>query len=129
MKNKILLIEDDHSLAASLERVLALSDYDVTVVASAEAGLERVHEDSFAAAVTDFKLLGLNGLQFVKKFTRQTRGCRSFSLLLMALRIWRLRPQDGVRTIVCLNRLRCQTCWQRLPMPWRTMYYLRIPLN
>jgi DNA-binding NtrC family response regulator len=67
MKNKILLIEDDQSLAASLERVLALSDYDVTVVASAEAGLECVCEDSFAAAVTDFKLLGLDGLQFVKK--------------------------------------------------------------
>jgi DNA-binding NtrC family response regulator len=67
MKNKILLIEDDQSLAASLERVLELSDYDVTVVASAEAGLECVCEDSFAAAVTDFKLLGLDGLQFVKK--------------------------------------------------------------
>jgi DNA-binding response OmpR family regulator len=30
MKNKILLIEDDHSLAASIERVLVLADYDVT---------------------------------------------------------------------------------------------------
>jgi DNA-binding NtrC family response regulator len=73
MKNKILLIEDDNSLAASLKRVLVLADYDVTVVASAEAGLECLGEDSFAAAVTDFKLLGLDGLQFLKKIHAANR--------------------------------------------------------
>jgi nitrogen regulation protein NR(I) len=67
MKNKILLIEDDHSLAASLERVLALADYDVTVAASAEVGLECTCEASFAAVVTDFKLPRLNGLQLLKQ--------------------------------------------------------------
>jgi DNA-binding NtrC family response regulator len=67
MKNKILLIEDDHSLAASLERVLALAEYDVTVAASAEVGLECTCEASFAAVVTDFKLPRLNGLQLLKQ--------------------------------------------------------------
>lgn len=67
MKNRILLVEDDHSLAASLERVLAGADYDVTVAASGEVGLECACADSFAAVVTDFKLPRLNGLQLVKQ--------------------------------------------------------------
>jgi DNA-binding NtrC family response regulator len=46
--------------------VLVLADYDVTVAASAELGLECLRADSFAAVVTDFKLPRLNGLQLVK---------------------------------------------------------------
>ena len=38
MKNDILLVEDDSSLAASLRHVLELSGYGVTVAATGEAG-------------------------------------------------------------------------------------------
>jgi len=41
MKNNILLVEDDASLAASLEQVLSLAGYNVTVAADGEVGLER----------------------------------------------------------------------------------------
>jgi DNA-binding NtrC family response regulator len=67
MKNEILLVEDDSSLAASLERVLTLAGYGVTVATSGEVGRQRASENRFAAVVTDFKLPGLSGLDLVKK--------------------------------------------------------------
>jgi two-component system, NtrC family, response regulator len=67
MKNEILLVEDDSSLATSLERVLALAGYGVTVATCGEVGCERADENRFAAVVTDFKLPGLSGLDLVKQ--------------------------------------------------------------
>ena len=67
MKNEILLVEDDSSLATSLERVLALAGYGVTVATCGEVGCERAGENRFAAVVTDFKLPGLSGLDLVKQ--------------------------------------------------------------
>src|SRR5271165_1193970 len=67
MKKKILLVEDDSSLAASLRQVLELSGYQVTVAATGEAGRERAGETRFAAILADFKLPGLNGLELVKQ--------------------------------------------------------------
>jgi len=67
MKNDILLVEDDASLAASLEQVLSLAGYNVTVATNGEAGLEHARAGCFAAAVTDFKLPRLSGLELVKQ--------------------------------------------------------------
>jgi len=67
MKNEILLVEDDSSLAESLERLLALSGYGVTLATCGEVGRERASENRFAAVVTDFKLPGLSGLDLVKQ--------------------------------------------------------------
>jgi DNA-binding NtrC family response regulator len=67
MKNEILLVEDDSSLAESLERVLELSGYGVTLAPCGEVGRERVSDNRFAAVVTDFKLPGLSGLDLVKQ--------------------------------------------------------------
>ena len=67
MKNEILLVEDDSSLAASLERVLTLAGYGVTVATCGEVGRERASENRFVAVVTDFKLPGLSGLDLVKQ--------------------------------------------------------------
>ena len=67
MKNEILLVEDDSSLATSLERVLALAGYGVTVATCGEVGRERASENRFVAVVTDFKLPGLSGLDLVKQ--------------------------------------------------------------
>ena len=67
MKNNILLVEDDASLAASLEQVLSLAGYNVTVAADGEAGLEHARAGCFAAAVTDFRPPRLSGLELVKQ--------------------------------------------------------------
>ncbi len=67
MKTEILLVEDDFSLAESLERVLSLAGYGVTLAACGEVGRERASQKRFAAVLTDFKLPGLSGLELVKQ--------------------------------------------------------------
>jgi len=73
MKNEILLVEDDFSLATSLERVLALAGYGVTVATCGGVGRERARENRFVAVVTDFKLPGLSGLELVKQIHAMNR--------------------------------------------------------
>jgi DNA-binding NtrC family response regulator len=73
MKNDILLVEDDASLAASLEQVLSLAEYNVTVAKDGEAGLECARAGCFAAVVTDFRLPRLSGLELVKQIYAANR--------------------------------------------------------
>jgi DNA-binding NtrC family response regulator len=67
MKGEILLVEDDCALATSLERVLKLAGYTVTVAGSAESAFEHATHVLWAAVVTDFKLPHLSGLDLVNR--------------------------------------------------------------
>lgn len=66
MQSSILIIEDADSLRESLKLLLAGNGYEVTAVNSAELGLRAVREGSFSCILTDFKLPGMNGLEFVE---------------------------------------------------------------
>jgi CheY-like chemotaxis protein len=63
MKPKILLIEDDASTAASLQKVLRSEGYDVAVCARGDQGLERAQGQFHDVVVTDLRLPGLGGLE------------------------------------------------------------------
>jgi len=64
---KILLVEDDSAIVASLRRVLADEGYEAAVEMTGDAGLARAKTDSFDVVVTDLKLPGLNGLELVRE--------------------------------------------------------------
>ena len=64
---KILLVEDDAAIVATLSRVLAEEGYEVTVEKRGDDGLARALEIPFAAVVTDLKLPGLDGLELVRQ--------------------------------------------------------------
>jgi DNA-binding NtrC family response regulator len=65
MNPSILLIEDDASTAASLQKVLRAEGYDVTVCARGDEGLERARTQPFDVVVTDLRLPGIGGLELV----------------------------------------------------------------
>src|SRR5580658_9634008 len=65
MKPRILLIEDDASIAASLQKVLRAEGYDVAVCARGDEGLERAQAQFHDVVVTDLRLPGLGGLELV----------------------------------------------------------------
>jgi nitrogen regulation protein NR(I) len=73
MKNEILLVEDDSSLASALRHVLELAGYSVTSATTGEEGLQRANEERFDAILADFKLPGLNGLDLVKEIHAANR--------------------------------------------------------
>jgi DNA-binding NtrC family response regulator len=65
MKPKILLIEDDASIAASLQKVLRAEGYDIAVCGRGDQGLERALGQWHDVVVTDLRLPGLGGLELV----------------------------------------------------------------
>jgi nitrogen regulation protein NR(I) len=65
MSPRILLIEDDASLAASLQKVLRTEGYSVDLAARGNDGLKLAQLHPFDVVITDLKLPGLNGLQLI----------------------------------------------------------------
>jgi nitrogen regulation protein NR(I) len=65
MKPRILLIEDDASIASSLQKVLRAEGYDVAVCGRGDEGLERATSQTHDVVVTDLRLPGLGGLELV----------------------------------------------------------------
>ena len=64
--SKVLLIEDEPSLAAALQRVLEVEGYEVVTTTDAQHGLDAAREGDFQVIVTDLKMPGISGLEIVK---------------------------------------------------------------
>jgi nitrogen regulation protein NR(I) len=64
---KILLVEDDSAIVATLRRVLADEGYEVMIEKAGDAGLARAQAEAFDVVVTDLKLPGLDGLELVRQ--------------------------------------------------------------
>ncbi len=67
MPARILLIEDDASLAGSLQKVLCSEGYAVEVCARGDDGLRRGLTEPCALVLTDLKLPGCDGLEVVSR--------------------------------------------------------------
>jgi nitrogen regulation protein NR(I) len=65
MSPRILLIEDDPSTAASLQKVLQAEGYVVDLAPRGDTGLAQARQQSYDLVITDLKLPGLDGLQLV----------------------------------------------------------------
>jgi CheY-like chemotaxis protein len=63
---RILVIDDEQSARALLERVLERAGHKVTVVDTGEKGLEALAVESFDLIVTDKNLPGIDGLEVLR---------------------------------------------------------------
>jgi DNA-binding NtrC family response regulator len=61
----ILIVEDDETIRGALVIALERHGYAVTAAESAEEGLVHMKRDSFDIAITDVKLPGMSGIDFV----------------------------------------------------------------
>lgn len=64
---KILLVEDDSAIVATLRRVLTGENYDVAIEKSGDAGLASAKTGAFDVVITDLKLPGIDGLELVRQ--------------------------------------------------------------
>lgn len=62
----ILLIDDDEFLLDSMKQMLDFEYSDVVAVESAEKAVEALKSKKFDLCVTDYKMTGMNGAEFVK---------------------------------------------------------------
>jgi two-component system alkaline phosphatase synthesis response regulator PhoP len=68
---KILLIEDEPALAATLQERLQGEGYSVEVAPDGEAGLERATRDYFDLIILDITLPGKSGLEVCRELRQQ----------------------------------------------------------
>lgn len=64
---RILVIDDDRSARMLLERVLSRAGHQVSLVDTAEEGLEQLKAQPFDLLVTDKNLPGIDGLEVLKQ--------------------------------------------------------------
>jgi DNA-binding NtrC family response regulator len=69
-KPSILVVEDEAKMRRLLELQLAEEGFRAQTVADAEAALRMMNSDKFDLAVTDFKLPGMSGLDFLQAVKR-----------------------------------------------------------
>ena len=62
----LLLVEDDELLRSSLELFFENEGCRILARGSAEEGLTILREQSFDVVITDFRLPGMNGLDFLR---------------------------------------------------------------
>ncbi len=71
MSHRILIVEDEESLGASLRRVLMRDGYEVDVVYTGETALEFFSENIYDIVLTDIILPGMDGIELLKKLKKQ----------------------------------------------------------
>ncbi len=67
MPPKLLLIEDDPSTAAALQKVLQAEHYQVTTSGRGDQGLQQAQAAAWDLVITDLKLPGLGGLDLIRQ--------------------------------------------------------------
>ncbi|GER93419.1 sigma-54-dependent Fis family transcriptional regulator [hot springs metagenome] len=67
MAERILIVEDEETLCASLKRVFLRDGYEVETADNAELALEILDKDIYDIVITDIILPGINGIELLKR--------------------------------------------------------------
>ena len=66
-KLKTLLVDDDELIRDSLKMAFSAKGCAMRVAETAEEGLRAIEEEQFDIIISDFRLPGMNGLDFIKR--------------------------------------------------------------
>ena len=64
---KVAIVDDERDMRQSISQWLALSGFDTETFASAEEALKQIGADYPGVVVSDIKMPGMDGMQFLKK--------------------------------------------------------------
>ena len=114
----VLLVDDDHDVLGANSRFLRLNNIDVVVADSAKAALQQLSEVSVDVIVTDLRMPGCDGIEFVT-LARESRplipivffsGFAQVPDVVAAMKLGAVefleKPIDPDKLLVVLNRLR-----------------------
>lgn len=76
IRPKVLVIDDDHTVADTLAMVLNISGFQATAVYSGERGLELAQQGTFDHLVTDVVMDGMNGIDAAVAIRQLLPNCR-----------------------------------------------------
>jgi len=73
MTHRILILDDEPHVLSALKRTLSQREsedsvnYQVEIFSDAEAALARLYESAFDAVLSDYRMAGMNGVEFLTK--------------------------------------------------------------
>lgn len=70
-RGKILLIDDEANTLKVLSAILRKNGYDVSAAKTAEEGFDRASKSDFDLVITDYKLPGMNGAEFLDRLRQR----------------------------------------------------------
>jgi CheY-like chemotaxis protein len=70
---KILLVEDEAALRETLEEILSLNNFEVSLAASGEEALELISKIKPDLIVCDIMMPGITGLELIEKVHQQAQ--------------------------------------------------------
>src|SRR5574337_2021922 len=70
MGSKVLIVDDEKLMRISLESQLKKDGYDVKSVDNALDGLKMVKSEEYDVVVTDLRLSGMSGMDFLKEIKK-----------------------------------------------------------
>jgi DNA-binding NtrC family response regulator len=65
---RLLIVEDEDTLCASLQRVLRKEGYAVDIAGSAEDALEMLHRAAYDLIICDIILPGISGIELLQRY-------------------------------------------------------------
>ncbi len=68
---KILVVDDETQICRSVEKILAKSNYQVTLASSAQEALEKLAKESYSLLISDIVMPGQNGLELLKMVKKE----------------------------------------------------------
>src|SRR5574341_1289454 len=66
-RDTILVVDDEVHMQALFKRVLGKENYLVEAASSGEEGIERLNKEWLDLVISDLRLPGMDGLEFIKK--------------------------------------------------------------
>lgn len=70
MAERLLIVEDEDTLCASLQRVFIRDGYDVDIAGSAESAFKLLEQRSYDLIITDIILPGISGIELLTKYRK-----------------------------------------------------------
>ncbi len=71
MSSRILIVDDEATIRASLVESLTREGYDITAAESGEEALVKTHNQKFDLVITDLKLPGVSGIEILQALRNQ----------------------------------------------------------
>lgn len=65
-KIRLLLVDDEENILHALYRTLRKEPYEIEIANSAKEAAEKFYEKPFDIVISDYKMPGVNGLEFLK---------------------------------------------------------------
>ena len=112
MNNRILIVDDEANVRLNFRIALEMEGYEVFEARSAEQAFDILAEHSFALAILDMRLPGIDGLELLAKLRK-----RGNSVPAMARRrLWLPTPD---RSVALVDRVDCKLCRGSSRRTWK----------